>query len=155
MSSFFLLVSLAATGVIFYQDLKMRAIWWFLPLVLFAGLALTFREPFAVIAVNVAFLAGLIAALTVYVRLRFGSWNLFKEYFGMGDALFLAAVSPLLQTTCFIWFFTAGTLCSLLIHLAVIRFRDQSTIPFAGYLCVPAATVMLLRFFYPNLLPQL
>ena len=155
MSVFFLILSIAAIGAIFYQDLKMRAIWWFLPPVLFLSLVMIFRESFTVVGVNLAFITGLLLALTAYVRIRFGSWDLFRQYFGLGDALFLAAVSPLLQTNYFIWFFTAGTSCSLLIHLIVTTFRKQSTIPFAGYLCLPTLAVILLKFFYPNLLHQI
>lgn len=155
MELIFLVISVATIGVIFYQDLKMRAIWWFLPPVLFAGLSLIFRESLVVAGMNIAFLATLLTALTIYVRIRFGSWNLFRQYFGIGDALFLAAVSPMLPTTYFVWFFTAGTLCSLVAHLVVTAFRKQDTIPFAGYLCVPTLAVILIRFFYPNLLPQI
>jgi hypothetical protein len=131
-----LIIALLLLGIIFLQDIRTRSIWWFLPPLLF-GAFLAYRwetSSFAELGLNMAFVSFLMIFLIGYIRLRFGKIeNPFLNYFGLGDFLFILALTPLLSFREFVYFFTAGTFLVLLIHGGVYLFRKQSTIPYAGY----------------------
>jgi hypothetical protein len=131
-----LVIAALLLGTIFVQDILSRSIWWFLPPLLFGAFVFYRYETlvWAELAVNVAFVVFLMGFLAFYIRLRFGKFeNPFKAYFGLGDLLFLLALTPLLPFTEFVWFFTAGTFLTLVIHLLAMLIRRQQTIPYAGY----------------------
>ncbi len=150
----FAYIALPVLAVIFWQDLRTRSIWWFLPPMLFAILLLL-RWRFTsvlTIAYNAAFVTALIGFLTLYIRLRFGKLeNPFNNYFGLGDFLFLLALTPLFPFRGFVWFFTAGTICVLLVHLVVLAFRKSPTIPYAGYFSLVTATYLITDTAFPQL----
>jgi hypothetical protein len=58
---------------------------------------------------------------------------LFKDFFGLGDALILIAITPFFELRVFIYFFTAATLGTLIIHGISSLIKKQATIPYAGY----------------------
>lgn len=150
----FAYIALPVLAVIFWQDIRTRAIWWFLPPVLFVVLLLFRWEAMAFlnIVINAAFVIVLIGLLTLYIRLRFGKLeNPFKNYFGLGDFLFLLALTPLFQLPEFVWFFTAGTICVLIVHLVVMLFRRSSTIPYAGYFSLFTASYLMINAACPLL----
>lgn len=151
----FVYIALPLLGIIFWQDLRSRAIWWFLPPVLFAAFVLLRWEflSLATIAYNAVFVTALIGFLVVYVRLRFGKLeNPFQNYFGLGDYLFLLALTPLFPFRGFVWFFTAGTIAVLLVHLVVLLFRNNRTIPYAGYFSLFTALYLVADTLSPSLL---
>jgi hypothetical protein len=125
-----LVIAALLLGTIFVQDIRTRSIWWFLPPLLFGAFILYRHETlvWAELAVNVLFVIFLMGFLALYIRLRFGKFeNPFVAHFGLGDLLFILALTPLLPVREFIYFFTAGT------FLLAMRFRRQQTIPYAGY----------------------
>lgn len=120
---------------IFVQDVKQRSIWWFLPPLLFV-FALVYRWDelnILQVGLNLLFITMLLVMLTAYVYFRFHSLSLFKDYFGLGDALLLIAITPFFELNVFIYFFTAATLGSLIIYGISSLFKKQTTIPYAGY----------------------
>jgi Flp pilus assembly protein protease CpaA len=133
--------------VIFVQDIRTRSIWWFLPPLLF-GAFVFFRWNSLVLAevgYNMAFVFGLMAFLVLYIRLRFGKpEHPFQNYFGLGDFLFILALTPLLSFQQFVYFFTIGTFLTLVIHLVMLLFRKQATIPYAGYFSLVTMTYLVL-----------
>ncbi|HLP56111.1 MAG TPA: prepilin peptidase [Fluviicola sp.] len=142
-----LIIACLLLGTIFLQDITSRSIWWFLPPLLF-GTFIVYRWTdfsWMTLGFNIAFIALLMAFLFVYIRFRFGNPELFfKQYFGLGDLLFILALTPLLSFQHFILFFTIGTFSTLLIHGIILLFKKQATIPYAGYFSLVTLAYLLL-----------
>jgi hypothetical protein len=148
------LIALPLLFLIFFQDIRTRAIWWFLPPVLFVLFVIGRRSELTVAQTvcNILFVTLMIAFIVLYTRLRFGKLeNPFKAYFGLGDYLFLLALTPLFPLRGFIWFFTAGTVCVLAIHLCMLLIRKSSTIPYAGYFSLFTAFYLVADLMRPEL----
>lgn len=123
---------------IFFQDLKSRAVYWFLFPVL---MALSFVSVWKTLTTewlyNLLFLALMMASLTIYVSLKEQKLvNITRGFFSWGDILFLLAITPLFPFHTYLLFFTAGTILALLIHLGAMQIRKQETIPYAGYMAL-------------------
>lgn len=143
------IIACIVLAVIFLQDVTSRSIWWFLPPLLFAGFVWFRIDRFSWndLGLNLLFVAGLMAFLILYVRLRFGTERSpFREFFGLGDVLFIVALTPLLDFREFVLFFTAGTFLTLVVHGVVALFRKQATIPYAGYFSLVTLTYLVLLF---------
>lgn len=135
---------------ILYQDFRYREIWWFTPpLLLIGGFFYKWQtlnwEHFLF---NFLFIGTLISFLVVYVRIRFKSSNLFRDYFGLGDVLMLMSLTPFFGFPFFIYFFTASTIISLLGYLLVSLFKTQKSIPYAGYMSLCTITFLLLVHYH-------
>lgn len=148
-----LIALIAVLVTIIYQDFRYREIWWFTPPLLFIGgfvykwQTLNWQH----FLFNFLFIGMLIGLLMIYVRIRFGSNNLFKEYFGLGDLLLLLAITPLFGFPFFIYFFTCSTIISLTGHLILTFFKAQKSIPYAGY--VSACTIAFLVLVHYQITP--
>ena len=121
---------------IFFQDLKSRAVYWFLfPVLMALAFAVSWKTLAADWYLNILFLLLIMAMLTIYISLRQGKITyITRGHFSWGDILFLLAVTPLFSLQSYIIFFTAGTILTLVMHLGVMAFRKQETIPYAGYM---------------------
>jgi len=142
-----LVIACLLLGTIFLQDLISRSIWWFLPPLLFGAFIAYRWDEFSwlTLGFNTAFIVLLMAFLFVYIRFRFGKPELiFKQYFGLGDLLFILALTPLLPFQQFILFFTVGTFSTLVIHGISLLFKKQPTIPYAGYFSLVTLAYLLL-----------
>ena len=133
--------------IIFYQDLRYRAVIWFLFPLLFCA-AIWYNYPvinYETLFLNILFVLFLLLMLTIYVSAREKKlttvWN---GFFSWGDILFIIAITPLFDFIGYIYFFTFGTLLTLFIHAVVVRFSKNKTVPYAGYLSV---AVILFLFF--------
>lgn len=120
--------------LVFYQDVKYRAVGWYF----FALLAVLFIWKFANgpgawwhIAVNSGFVLVQLAVVSLYVYRRYGSWDVFDSYLGLGDVLiwgvFVWGFSPLN----FVVFFIGGLIFSLIAY-GFFWMRRGATIPLAG-----------------------
>jgi hypothetical protein len=143
--SWFLVISILLFLTVFVQDVKSRGIWWFLPLVVFTT-GLLFRSSemgYWFVLWNIIFVAGILSFLWIYIRFRFGKESTFFSYFGLGDLLFLFALTTYFSFPVFIYVFTFGTCFSLLIHFLVNAIKKQETVPYAGYLSVFVLAILL------------
>lgn len=78
-----------------------------------------------------------ITGLFVYYSIKFRQLiNPIDKFLGLGDIIFLIAVSPLFTLNKFILFFVTGLLFSLFTHLIIKNFSEKKTIPLAGYLSI-------------------
>jgi hypothetical protein len=144
-----LIISIAILGVICYQDLRFRSIHWVTIPLLFA--ALVFHQlpniELKSIALNLGFLGFLLGGLYLYLKIRKqGKINLLKDYFGLGDVLFLIALTPLIRFPFFVHFFTVGTLFTLFCFGISMLFKKNALIPFAGYFAIYTCIYLLLSF---------
>lgn len=142
-----LIIACLLLGTIFFQDIVSRSIWWFLPPLLFGAFIAYRWDAFSwlTLGFNTAFIVLLMGFLFIYIRFRFGKPELiFKQYFGLGDLLFILALTPLLSFQQFILFFTVGTFSTLVIHGMTLLFKKQTTIPYAGYFSLVTLAYLLL-----------
>lgn len=136
--------------MIFYQDLRHRAVWWFLFPSLFLVNVSYFLETlnWLDVAISLLFIVFLMISLTLYLSLKMKKlvlvWN---GFFSWGDLLFIVAITPLFTWINFIYFFTFGTVLVLLIHLIASKFLKDQTVPYAGYLSL--ATIFYILFTLP------
>jgi hypothetical protein len=142
----YLLAVILILIAIIYQDFRYREIWWFMPPLLLIGGFLYKWETlnWEHFLFNFVFISLLISFLVVYVRIRFKSNNLFKDYFGLGDVLVLIAITPLFGFPFFIYFFTASTIISLIGYVLMSLFKAQKSIPYAGYISLCTIVFLLL-----------
>ncbi|NOQ74884.1 MAG: hypothetical protein GQ574_22915 [Crocinitomix sp.] len=126
--------------IAFLQDWKHRAISWVIfPLLLIvAGLIFWTADLSKLTLVfNMVFLTIVIGCLFLYVSFKRGELtNIFKADLGLGDVLFLIAITPLFMDRNYILFFITGMIVSGLVHLAIAGGKKNVKIPLAGYLAL-------------------
>jgi hypothetical protein len=140
------MIAIVTLGFIFYQDLRYRSIHWLTVVTLFVAL-IGFQWPmfYAMdVLYNLGFIAFLLGGLFFYLKIRKqGKINMFKEYFGLGDVLFLIAISPLIAFPWFVYFFTSGTIFTLLCFGIVSLIKRNPFIPYAGYFSLYTSCYLL------------
>ena len=146
-----LIITVFTLLVIIWQDLKLRSIHWITLPVIFAGLVLlNYPIEVNVILRNILFVAVLMFVVSIYVSMRNRKWtNLTKDYFGLGDILFLIAITPVAEPYLFMLLFISGTLFTLIITLIRMTVKPQRNIPFAGYFAVFLIGFISLDYIYP------
>ena len=88
-----------------------------------------------IIAYNCLFLSLTFGLMFLYISFKNKSFlNPFKNYFGLGDLLILVAVAPLFLLQQYILFFIVSMIFSILLHLSLLRFLKEKTVPLAGYI---------------------
>jgi len=127
--------------ITFWQDWKFRAVHWlvFLALALTAIFSTQQSGSFDIshTTLNVIFVLAVTTGLFLWLSLKEGKFvNLFENYFGFGDFLFLISVTPFFAPTNFFLFFISGMLLSAITHASISRSIAQPTIPLAGYLAI-------------------
>lgn len=132
------IILLLAFGLILYQDIKERQVFWFLfPLIaLCAGMLFYFGTVpelfYMAVLLNVGFVILLLLAVFLYGRLKLKT--AFARVFGLGDVLFFFAVCCSFSTVSFIVVFCSALVFSLVLHLLVSKNQTSETVPLAGYM---------------------
>jgi membrane-associated HD superfamily phosphohydrolase len=133
---------------VFFQDIKNRQIYWFLPICVFIS-ALVFRYssfPYDQFLWNLGFIITLLLLLFIYIKIRFKERGKdFFSYFGLGDVMLLLAITPLFPFQNFIYVFTFGTCFALLVFLVANIVKKVKTVPYAGYLSLFISGILLLE----------
>jgi len=134
------IVLLIILGFAFYQDWKFRAISWLVfPLLGLVAFSIFYLADVRLLTLvfNLFFLTCVLACLVIYVSIQRGKLtNIFKADLGLGDVLFLLAISPLFMDRNYILFFITGMLFSGIIHIIVFMRNKSEKIPLAGYLAL-------------------
>lgn len=141
-------------GIIAYQDLISRTIHWLtLPaLVISILFFINFEIVIKDLLLNIIFLTGTMLTLVLYIRIRTGKFqDITKAHFGLGDILFLYALTPITSFDCFVVLFTIGTLFTLFLGLSIRFFSEKKTIPFAGDFALFLMLLISLDKFIPSL----
>lgn len=130
------IILLFTFGLIFYQDIKERQVYWFLfPLVgICVGSLFFFKtlsELFiAAIVINVLFVSILLLGIFLYAKFKLKS----QKVIGLGDILFFLASAFAFSTISFIVIFIGSLIFSLVLHSAIAKNRNAVTVPLAGYM---------------------
>lgn len=126
--------------IIFFQDLKFRAIHIVLPVILGALGIYLFLErglQLQIVLYNIIFLALTFLGLFLYLSLKNRSVTNILSAVGMGDLLFFLAITPFFSTSNFILFFIGGMVFTIIIHSILIKFTTHfELIPLAGFVAL-------------------
>ena len=125
-------------GIVFFQDMKERQVYWFLfPVIGILGGILFYKNTLSelfmmAILLNTLFILLILTVVFTYVFLKFKT-SLFKTI-GLGDMLLFIVLSLSFSTISFIILFVSSLVFSLLLHLILKKKNKTPTVPLAGYM---------------------
>ena len=141
-------------GVIVYEDFRERSIHWFLVpglaalLIALSVLRMGWLEMLNITTWNAVFLCVQGAGLILYFAFKHRRYTpVVDRYIGLGDILFLLAITPAFGQWNFILFILSGIAIALLIFVLLQAFRPASdlTVPLAGILAAYLGLVLVLE----------
>lgn len=122
--------------IMIYQDIKERAIWWFLfpALLISAGYLHFSNSPEGMLLLvsmfNILILTIILSISFLYVQFKM-KMSFFKKAFGTGDLLFFLVLTVAFPTVAFIVILVFSLIFSLALHLLISK--QEQTVPLAGY----------------------
>jgi hypothetical protein len=139
-------------GLIFFQDIKKRAIHIILPILVFISSSwITSNKGlfnFTLVIQNVGFLFLTLSILFLYMSIKNKMiLNPFQNHFGWGDVLFYVSVSPLFVLRNYILFFIFSLIFALIMFLSFKRKMIENTIPLAGFASLLLAFFIVIEYF--------
>lgn len=132
------LILIGSLGLIFYQDLKERAVWWFLfPLFIMTAGYLYYQQTLPQvflqnIGLNLIGMTIVLGVSFLYAQFKM-KVNFFRDAFGLGDLLFFLGIAIAFPSISFAVLFVFSLIFSLVLHFTVSRTKTQVNIPLAGY----------------------
>ena len=136
--------------IIIYQDIKERAVWWFLfPVFLLCAAWLHYHQSIQEIfwkhiLFNLSAFFIVFSFAFLYSKLKMKA-DFLKEAIGLGDLLFFLALSFAYPTVTYIVVFVFSMLFSLILHLVIHSGKKSATVPLAGY-----ASLFLILIYLSN-----
>ncbi|MDB5145474.1 MAG: hypothetical protein JWQ66_4187 [Mucilaginibacter sp.] len=134
--------TLAILLLIFLQDLKARAVYWFLfPLLAVMLVVIRFQHPVVLpelaqsAMINIGFILVQLIILTLYFSLKSKQWiNISNGLLGLGDILFLMSIAFYLSVLNFLFFYISSLIGVLLLWLIgqAVSLEKNKYIPLAG-----------------------
>lgn len=123
---------------VFFQDWKYRRIHVVLPLLIFLFsyylIPMDLKMILLIIAYNLLFFVLTISLLTLYMSLKNKRYiNPFQNYFGLGDFLFYAAITPLFLIKNYIFYFILSMVFAILLQFGLKKIIKENTVPLAGF----------------------
>ncbi|WP_299213770.1 hypothetical protein [uncultured Dokdonia sp.] len=141
--------------VIFYQDQKERMVYWWMFLIGAIGFSVLHIVEVGWLqfgihsAFNIGMVGCMLLLLVGYVKLRFQTFDL-QSVFGLGDMLFLIALSLGFTTVSFITLLVFGLLFSLLLHFVLKKMKSKVTIQNSEYTLLRQAQYDISRTSLPR-----
>ncbi|TVZ52272.1 type IV leader peptidase family protein [Dokdonia sp. Hel_I_53] len=138
---------------IFYQDIRDRAVYWFLFLTLAIQITylhyqeVGFQNLIINTSFNLIFTGFILFFLLLFIYFKTGKFS-YKDAIGLGDILMFIAISCTFATYSFAVLFVFGLIASLICHLIITRVarvtlsRKRNSkhiatmVPLAGYLAI-------------------
>ena len=139
------LVIMVCLFTMLYQDIKERAVWWFLfPILAICAGYLHFKiRPEGMFLIeslfNILVLVIILSISFLYVRFKM-KVSFFKSAFGTGDLLYFLFLTVAFPTIAFIFILVFSLIFSLVLHLFISK--KGQTVPLAGY------SALFLNFVY-------
>ena len=149
-SLFIKIILISGLFLILYQDVKERAVWWFLfPLFALSAGYLHFRQSLVdiflhQILINFSIVLILFSGAFIYSRHKI-KVNFFEEAIGLGDLLFFLGLAVAFPSEAFMVILVFSMIFSLLLHVFVSRTNEMKTVPLAGY-----ASLFLISIYLSN-----
>jgi len=137
--------------LLFAQDMRWRAVYWWMYPVLTILLILDRLSGVSSFTMmvdtswNLAFLSVQFLLLSVYFRIKYKRWtNLTHEHIGWGDILFLLCLGCYLPPINYLFFYMLSLGSILMFSLFVIALKRKSwKIPLAGFQAMILAVVLI------------
>ena len=132
------IILISCIGLIFYQDLKERQVYWFLFPILGLCSAILFYDStlpelfYVAVGMNFIFVSILLSAIYVYTKLKLKA--AFNESLGLGDILLFLGLVFSFSTVSFLILFVFALLFALVLHLIVKQYSKLQSVPLAGYI---------------------
>lgn len=135
-----------------WQDFKFRAVYWWLFVLLMAGLsALTYVETSGSLIkehllYNCSFLGVQLLFLTLYFSVKQKRLvNIFADYFGLGDLLFLLSITVYLSFLNYLFFYLFSLLVVIVVSLGgrALSKNSNPKIPLAGEQAIILLALMI------------
>lgn len=154
MDIFFIIVSISLLSLIFYQDLKFKAVTWILfPIVAVVFLVFNiYSNSFEVVLfnsiINLGFVAIQLILLTLYFSIKARKIvNIAQQSLGWGDILFLVAVCVLLPPNTFFLFYIVSLILVVMkeIIARLVFARHSDKIPLAGLQALLLACLIVIQ----------
>jgi hypothetical protein len=125
---------------IIYEDFKYRlvkVVSYLLLLVFLVVLRvneLPFSDLLISAGINVLYLLLMLSICVGYIYVKFRSFKLVNQFFGLGDVLFLIAISMWFDPVVFVFFNTASFMVALILHFIFrnIPSYNNKSVPLAG-----------------------
>lgn len=124
---------------LFYQDLRYRAVYWFVFPILFVLLSwyvlqlTAFDEVLINAAFNLGFFLMQLLLLSLYFSLKHKSLvNITRQFLGWGDVLFLVCITVCLSPGNYMVFYIGSLILIAIPALIVNKSTSQQKIPLAG-----------------------
>lgn len=154
MDTVFNIISMGLLGVIFYQDLKFKAVTWIIfPVV--ASVFLVYNlycNPFEIVvlnsATNIGFIIIQLLLLTLYFSIKAKKIvNIAQQSLGWGDILFLLAVCLLLPPNTFFLYYIISLIIIVLKEIVtrMIFKKYSDKIPLAGLQALLLAVLIIVQ----------
>ena len=146
----FFSLTILSLSFIIYEDFKARAIHWYWLLFLLVGILGLENISIKDGIVGLAFMAFQLFVVTVYFSIKQRRLvNISKDYFGIGDTLFLIPLCFYFDIKRLLIFWIVGLLINILGFLIIKKTlkTDLQTIPFAGGMSL----VLIVWIFYDTL----
>ncbi len=125
-------------GLILFQDLKERQVYWFLfPIVALCVGALFFMKTlpelfYTSVLLNLTFVALLLGTVFLYTKYKLKTT--FSQAIGLGDVLFLCALAFAYASISFMILLPSALIFSLILHVCLPKNKKTTTVPLAGYM---------------------
>lgn len=132
------IILISALGLIFYQDLKDRQVYWFLfPLFSICSAILFYNNTlpelfYVAILMNLIFISIVLITLFLYSKLKLKSK--LSDVFGLGDALLFIGLIFSFSTISFLVIFVFSLAFALFVHLIIKQYSKFPSVPLAGYM---------------------
>lgn len=129
---------ISVLGLIFYQDLKERQVYWFLfPLFGVCSAILFYNSTlpklfYVAIFMNLMFISILLIIIFFYTKLKLKT-N-FNDVFGLGDVLLFIGLIFSFSTISFLVIFVFSLAFALFVHLILKKYSKFPSVPLAGYI---------------------
>ncbi len=123
-----------------YQDWKTRSFWaWIVGAVFAIGILNSCVQHGLSMAIqqwlwSLLFMSVFLLPLLIYVKLKLVRWSkVFNQGFGLGDLLFLLAITPIFAWQELPIVMTMASVTALILHRFILK-QDKDRIPFVSYL---------------------
>lgn len=147
------IILLAILLLIAIQDFKYRAIHIVVVIGVFlASMAVLWTEKGNLINFEtIIYTLVVFSLLWLYLSIKNkGFINPFIKYIGLGDFLFLLAITPLFSLFSFIVFFVTGICLAAVLSILLKKYIQKNTIPLAGILAVYLVIIRINHLFFDN-----
>lgn len=155
-----ILIVLVCVGLICYQDMKYRAVYWVCFPILSVLLFFLKQDHMEIsvvltdVAIASLFFGTQLFLVWAYLSIKNKQLvNITANYLGLGDILFLMAITFYLSPVNYIFFYV-GSLVVVLIYTLITRFFKKNTnqeIPLAGLQALMLGCLLALSMLYPGL----